>query len=255
MKKSITETEKENLIKDIKSGKYTVKEMATNYGYPSIASLHGTMFWWKKQGLLNNSDTLRRPRRENPHNVYLSIDQKTKLYTEYETGQYTTTELAKMYNLPNPGSIYNMINRFRKSKYFATIISGIDIPVKTSYFRKTINPIMTNAQKIELCEYYKNNQYTIEELAKMYGLANKYSVANVVYSFKNSRYFAKHSNNTIPTPIEPKLDVPVQTIITPKGEMTTIRTIHFPDGFTIQIEKAFISGVLIHENGNITIIK
>jgi hypothetical protein len=52
-----------------------------------------------------------------------------------------------------------------------------------------------------------------------------------------------------------KVSNPVPSVVIPKVVTTSIRTIKFPDGFTIQIEKQFISGVLIHENGNITIIK
>lgn len=191
MKKSITETEKENLIKDIKSGKFTSNELMAKYDYPNLSSLHGSIFWWKKQGILNNSDVLKskeiKPRVRNTSNVRLSRHQKIELYKDYECNLYTSTELAKMYGLPTKGSVASILSRFRKSKYFITTPNLIDTPLK-----------------IEL-----------------------------------------NSN----------VSIPVKTVVTPKGVTNTVRTIKFPDGFVIQIEKAFVSGVLIHENGNITIIK
>jgi hypothetical protein len=150
---------------------------------------------------LDKSDVLKKLGDKKEHKVHLSKDQKIELYKDHASKQYNNTELAKMYDLPNSGSVTGILTRFKRSRNFSTTSSVIDVPVKVSRLK---NP--TNI----------------------------------------------HSNNTISSP-EP--NIPVKTIITPKGEMTTIRTIHFPDGFSIQIEKAFVSGVLIHENGNITIIK
>jgi len=196
IKDQITEKEKENLIKDIKSGNYTIKDLANKYRYPSSASLHGLIHWWKKQGLLDKSDALKKLGDKKEHKVHLSKDQKMELYKDHTSKKYSNIELAKMYDLPDSGSVSGILTRFKKSRNFSTISSVIDVPVKVSRL--------------------------------------------------------KDSNNTVSSP---KPNIPVKTIVTPKGEILTIRTINFPDGFSIQIEKAFISGVLIHENGNITIIK
>jgi hypothetical protein len=184
MKKLITKEEKENLIQDIKSGKFNSTELMTKYGYPSVSSLNGTIFWWKKQGILTTttnvvSPKIQKKRVKNPRNVRFSISQKIEIYEKYDSNLYSNEEIAKMYNLPNRGAVSSLLSRFRKSKHFSKL------------------------------------------------------------DFKNT----------------PNIPIAEKVIVTPKGEINTVRTINFPDGFKIQIEKQFISGVLIHENGNITIIK
>jgi hypothetical protein len=196
IKDQITEKQKENLIKDIKSGNYNIKDLAVKYNYPSTASLHGLIHWWKKQGLLDKSDKLKKLDGKKEHKVHLSKDERNELYKDHASKKYNNTELAKMYDLPNSGSVTGILTRLKRSRDFLTTSSVIDVPVKVSRL--------------------------------------------------------KDLNNTVSSP---KPNIPVKTIVTPKGEISTIRTINFPDGFSIQIEKAFISGVLIHENGNITIIK
>lgn len=191
MKKFITEKQKENLIKDIKAGKFTSDELMDKYNYPNLSSLHGSIFWWRKQGILSPTDILKpkdtmlKTRRS--HNIRLSRHQKIELHKDYECNLYSGEELAKMYGLPTKGAVSSILSRFRRSKYFATMPNLVEI-----------------APKIE---------------------------------------------NT------PTVSNRVKTVVTSLGVTNTVRTINFPDGFKIQIEKSFVSGVLIHENGNITIIK
>lgn len=192
MKKFITEEQKEKLIKDIKSGKFTSNELMDKYKYPNLSSLHGSIFWWKKQGVLSDSDALKpkdtKVKTRRSHNIRLSRHQKIELHKDYECNLYSGEELAKMYGLPTKGAVSSILSRFRKSKYFATMPSLVEI-----------------APKVE-------------------------------------------NTSTVSTPVK-------TATTTPLAVTNTVRTINFPDGFKIQIEKSFVSGVLIHENGNITIVK
>jgi len=180
MKKLITKEEKENLIKDIKSGKLNSKQLVLKYNYASIPRLNGSIFWWKKQGVLTDQDVLHLKRQKkhvkNLTKTYFSVSKKAEIYKKHNSNLYNNTQLAEMYGLPSANAVCGLIARFKKSKDF-----------------------------------------------------NKVKSENI-------------STN-------------IKVDIAPKIVNNSIRSINFPDGFVIQIEKAFISKVLIHENGNVTIIK
>lgn len=106
---------------------------------------------------------------------------------------------------------------------------------------------------------------TKRELIAKYKYSSLNSLNSTMYWFKKKGLIGTTQKPEVvvvsEAPVAPvakrqyKKRIAAEIVKTPKGVVSSIRTISFPDGFKIQIEKSFISGVLIHESGNITIIK
>ena len=109
-----------------------------------------------------------------------------------------------------------------------------------------VTNILTEKQKVEFFKDYKAGVSSSDLLEKY-----KFNTLGAVYHLIHKLRRISSEKDTVVK----KVSNPAPSVVVPKIVTTSIRTIKFPDGFVIQIEKAFISGVLIHENGNITIIK
>ena len=102
---------------------------------------------------------------------------------------------------------------------------------------------------------------TNRELMIKYKYPSLNSLNSTIYWFRKKGLITSSQNSevmVVETPVvkrQYKKRVAKEIITTANVVTNSIRTINFPDGFKIQIEKSFISGVLIHENGNITIVK
>lgn len=182
MKAPISQKSKENLLKDIKSGRYSKKELCVKYQYESLNSFNSTLYWWKTKGILNGAESFKK-------------DEE---------------------NLPVKVKRTRRANRISKDK------------------------------KLEIIKDYNSETYTNEELAKKYGFPSNNAVSKIIMRLKNNKKFENLFKKDTET-----------TFLDIKDAVRTVQTrvIKFPDGFSIHIEKSFVNSLVIHENGNISIIK
>ena len=158
------------------------------------------------------------------------------LIADFNAGVLTKKELMVKYN-------YTSINSLNSTLYRYKNLGLVNYKEPTNKINN--RRYLTEDEKISLLKDYNSKKYKITDLANKYNFSEG-GTYNVISRFKKKGLYI--SKVTSPKAI-------VAETTAPKIAVKSIRTIHFPDGFTIQIEKAFISGVLIHENGNITIIK
>ena len=155
------------------------------------------------------------------------------LIKDINAGILSKQELVDKHNYSNLQSLSASIYWFRKKGL-------ISLP------KLRVTNILTEKQKVEFFKDYKAGVSSLDLLEK-YKFNTLGSVHKLIWKLKRI-------NSEKNTGVK-KVSNPVPSVVVPKVVTTSIRTIKFPDGFVIQIEKQFISGVLIHENGNITIIK
>lgn len=155
------------------------------------------------------------------------------LIKDINAGILSKQELVDKYKYSNLSSLSASIYWFRKKGL-------ITVP------KLRVSHILTDKQKVEFFKDHNDGVSSLD-LLKKYNFNNLSSVYNLISKLKKIS-----SKKDI---VVKKVSNPVPSVVVPKVVTTSIRTIKFPDGFVIQIEKQFISGVLIHENGNITIIK
>ena len=157
------------------------------------------------------------------------------LIVDFNAGVLNKKELMAKYNYTSINSLNSTLYRYKNL--------GV-VNYKEPIDKINVRRYLTEDEKISLLKDYNSKKYKIVDLANKYNFSEG-GTYNVISRFKKKgEDINKGSSKAI-----------VAETTAPKIAVKSIRTIHFPDGFTIQIEKAFISGVLIHENGNITIIK
>jgi hypothetical protein len=161
------------------------------------------------------------------------------LIKDINEGILSKQELVDKHNYSNLQSLSASIYWFRKKGL-------ITVP------KLRVSHILTDKQKVEFFKDHNNGVSSLD-LLKKYNFNNLSSVYNLISKLK--KISSKKDTVVKKDIVVKKVSNPVPSVVIPKVVTTSIRTIKFPDGFTIQIEKQFISGVLIHENGNITIIK
>ena len=155
------------------------------------------------------------------------------LIKDINAGILSKQELVDKHNYSNLQSLSASIYWFRKKGL-------ISLP------KLRVTNILTEKQKVEFFKDYKAGVSSSDLLEKY-----KFNTLGAVYSLICKLRRISSEKDTVVK----KVSNPAPSVVVPKIVTTSIRTIKFPDGFVIQIEKAFVSGVLIHENGNITIIK
>lgn len=159
-----------------------------------------------------------------------------ELLADFNAGVLTKKELMVKYNYGTMNSLNSSLYRYKNLG-----LINYEEPTNKTNSRR----YLTEDEKISLLKDYNSKKYRIVDLAKKYNFSEG-GTYNVIARFKKKDVDINKVTSSEPIVAETKA---------PKISVKSIRTIHFPDGFIIQIEKAFISGVLIHENGNITIIK
>jgi len=168
-------------------------------------------------------------------------EQSKELAADINAGVLTREEMMVKYNYSTMDSFNSIMYAFKKR--------GL-IDSKKIVSRKHLTPDQKNA----LLKDYASKKYRISELARKYNFSEG-GTYNVIHRFKKKGGDIENIGASKPVVVPVKAVVTPKAIVTPKIVTNTMRTINFPDGFKIQIERAFVSGVLIHENGNITIIK
>lgn len=125
-------------------------------------------------------------------------------------------------------------------------------------FKKSI----TKSERNSLIDDINEGVLTKKELVIKYKYPSINSLNGIMYWFRQKGLIpaADQKPVVVEAPVakkQYKKRVAKETIAPAVVKVVTnsIRTINFPDGFKIQIEKSFVSGVLIHKNGNITIVK
>jgi len=188
------------------------------------------------------------------------------LLEDLAAGVLTKKQLVTKYNYSSVNSLNASIYWFKKRGMFSNEdqkVTNVNIDKDSTFKqRKMKNRIfLTKVEKIAILKDYTTGNYSLRDISRKYN----FSVSAIHQLIK--KY--KENNIDIDESKTPEIIVP-ETIIKTKRKynkrthndasdsktvVKSLRTINFPDGFVIQIEKQFISGVLIHENGNITIIK
>lgn len=155
------------------------------------------------------------------------------LIKDVNAGILSKQELVDKYQYSGLQSLSASIYWFRKK--------GLLINSKI----RTVNKL-TDDQKAELLKDH-NAGYSYPMLLKKYNFKSLSPIYRMVDRLKKGEEKKSIKPAKVVTSVVP--------VSKPKVVTSSIRTINFPDGFKIQIEKSFVSGVLIHENGNITIVK
>lgn len=114
---------------------------------------------------------------------------------------------------------------------------------------------MANSKIDSLIKDYKTGKYSAEELREKYGFKSRQSVYGHVYDARKNGTLPAHPMNK---PVSQKVKQTEKfhkKRNTPLINTSGYRNVTFPGGFSIQIAKNSLTRLVIHEHGDVTIIK
>jgi len=114
---------------------------------------------------------------------------------------------------------------------------------------------MANPRIERLIKDYKTGKYSTEELREKYGFKSRQSVYDYVCIARKNGTLPAY---TVNKPVSEKVKQTEKfhkKRNTPLVDISGYRKVTFPGGFSIQIAKNSLTRLVIHEHGDVTIIK